>query len=134
MQCYFYFYFFKKRATLEVEFYQCGRGTSQSNFSSCFPFRSVEAEAVAGRRAVVVGVCGGGVVGHGSGAWSSWLSQWVHHSRLHAGRTWGCPSVGCMFNQSILDGRLVGHLRFWIWPFYDSDTFGPRLTTNQPLH
>lgn len=61
-------------------------------------------------------------------------SQWVHHSRLHAGRTWGCPSVGCMFNQSILDGRLVGHLRFWIWPFYASDTFGPHLTTNQPLH
>lgn len=107
MQCYFYFYFFKKRATLEVEFYQCGRGTSQSNFSSCFPFRSVEAEAVAGRRAVVVGVCGGGVVGHGSGAWLELAAhnEFIIPVYMPVGREGARRSAACLINRFQMDSQ-----------------------------
>lgn len=79
-----------------MEFYQSGGGTSQSNFSSCFPLLSDEEAAEAGRRAVVVGVGGeggegGGAVGHGSGAWLKLLSA-MSSSVYMAGRMRGWPS------------------------------------------
>lgn len=76
-----------------MEFYQSGGGTSQSNFSSCFPLLSDEEAAEAGRRAVVVGVGGegGGAVGHGSGRGLKLLSA-MSSSVYMAGRMRAWPS------------------------------------------